>query len=259
MSGRIEYKYLAPVTALDAIRADIMPFLVPDPFSESKMGGEYSVRSVYYDTPHFACYLEKESGVQIRNKFRIRGYGTVQPDSVVFLEIKKRCDCVIAKNRAPLLLKDLPAFLAAPDIERYILGGRGASRSREDARRFLYYYYRMSLRPAAHVVYDREAFSGKYNSSLRVTFDKRLRGCLAPQLSQLHDEGHLVPVMKRFFIFELKFFRRSLPQWASEIILRYQLPRMALSKYTLCMDLRDVRPRVHKPSNSLSASVGSLA
>jgi hypothetical protein len=248
MAGRIEYKYLAPVAALDAIRADIQPYLAPDPFSESSTGGEYSVRSIYYDTPHFACYREKDAGVKVRNKFRIRGYNTVQADSIVFLEIKKRCDCEIAKNRAALMLSDLPAFMASPDIDRHILALGGASRARDDARRFLYYYYRLSLQPAALVVYDREAFFGRFDSSLRVTFDKRLRGRLSPRLSQLHEEDNLSPVMKRYFILELKFFRRSLPQWASDIVQRYELPRMALSKYTLCVDLRNARPRLpHAP------------
>jgi hypothetical protein len=254
MTGRIEYKYLAPVAALDAIRADIQPYLAPDPFSETSTGGEYTVRSIYYDTPHFACYREKDAGVKVRNKFRIRGYGTAQDDSVVYLEIKKRCDCVIAKNRAPLLLSDLPAFIAAPDIDRHILDIGGASRARGDARRFLYYYYRLSLQPAVLVVYDREAFFGRFDSSLRVTFDKRLRGRLSPHLSYLHDEEHLTPVMKRFFILELKFFRRSLPQWASDIIQRYELPRMALSKYTLCLDLKHARPRLPQAPRVLPAA-----
>lgn len=244
MAGRIEYKYLAPVAALDDIRADIQPYLAPDPFSETTMGGEYSVRSIYYDTPHFACYREKDDGLKVRKKFRIRGYGTAHDDSVVFLEIKKRCDCEIAKHRAPLLLSDLPAFLAAPDIDRHILGNGGAGQARDDARRFLYHYYRLSLQPAALVVYDREAFFGRFDSSLRVTFDKRLRGHLSPSLSHLHEEEHLSPVMKRFFIFELKFFRRSLPQWASAIVQRYELPRMALSKYALCLDMKNARPRL---------------
>jgi len=254
MAGRIEYKYLAPVAALDAIRADIEPYLAPDPFSDTSTGGEYSVRSIYYDTPHYACYQEKDAGVKVRNKFRIRGYGTAQEDSIVFLEIKKRCDCEISKCRAPLLLSDLPAFLASPDIDRHILGIGGAQRARDDARRFLYYYYRLSLKPAALVVYDREAFFGRFDSSLRVTFDKRLRGRLSPHLSHLHEEEHLSPVMKRFFIFELKFFRRSLPQWASDIVRRYELPRMALSKYALCVDLRDARPRLRQAPRVLPAA-----
>ena len=259
MAGRIEYKYLAPVAALDDIRADIQPYLQPDPFSETATGGEYTVRSIYYDTPRFACYEEKDAGIKVRNKFRIRGYNTAQDDSMVFLEIKKRCDCEIAKNRAPLLLSHLAAFLAAPDIDKYILVMGGSARARDDARRFLYHYYRLQLQPAVLAVYDREAFFGRFNPSLRVTFDKRLRGCLSPRLCDLYNEDCLSPVMQRHFIFELKFFHRALPQWAPDVIRRYSLPRMALSKYTHCLDLRNVRPRAPQPPRVPSAAEHAFA
>jgi hypothetical protein len=257
-AGRIEYKYLAPMSRIDEIRADIMPYLVPDPFSEAAMGGEYTVRSIYYDTRDFTCYQEKDAGVMIRNKFRIRGYGIPNDDSLAFLEIKKRCDCVIAKNRAPLRVRDLEAFFADPDIDRYILPLGNTHRSRDDARRFLYYYYRMALRPAVLVVYDREAFSGRFNPSLRVTFDKRLRGRLAPRLHELHDRDRLTAVMQDSFVFEIKFFRRSLPQWAADVILRYQLPRLALSKYTNCLDLRHAFPRAAQAPRVMPAAQRSL-
>ena len=257
MGGRTEYKYLVPTSVLDAIRSDVMPFLEPDPFSEISAGGEYSVRSIYYDTPRLACYHEKNAGIEIRRKFRIRGYGAAENASLVFLEIKKRRGAVITKNRAPLLLSTLPQFLAAPDIDKYILGRSLASR--EDARRFLYYYHRMCLQPAVLVVYDREAFFSKFDPSLRVTFDKSLRGRLAPQLCDLHDGRGLSPVMKHHVIFELKFFHRSLPQWASDVIRRYGLPRMALSKYTMSMDLKESAPRIRQSPMTLPAGRADVA
>ena len=244
MGGRIEYKYLVPNELISAIRADIEPYLAPDPFTEAASRGEYSVRSIYYDTPSLACYHEKEAGVEERNKFRIRGYGTDPSESVVFLEIKKRLGPAIDKHRASLRLKDLPAFLEQPDIDRHIFPTAGAPRGRDDARRFLYYYFRLRLHPVVLVVYDREAFFGKYDKSLRVTFDKAIRGRLSPQLRDLHVENGLMPVMRNHFVLELKFFHNSLPQWASALIRRYSLPRMALSKFAMCLDLRDSRPYV---------------
>jgi len=251
MGGRIEYKYLVPVELMEKIRADIQPYLAPDPFTEAATKGEYSVRSIYYDTPYLDCYQEKDAGVDERNKYRIRGYGTDPSNSIVFLEIKKRLGPAIDKHRASLKLSDLPEFLASPDIPKHIFKTPGAPRAPEDARRFLYHYYRLCLQPAVLVVYNREAFFGKYDTSLRVTFDKAIRGQLAPQLSDLHSERCLTPVMKDHFVLELKFFHRSLPQWASELIGRYNLPRMALSKFVLCLDL--VPQRAHIRSRVLPA------
>ena len=42
--------------------------------------------------------------------------------------------------------------------------------------------------------------------------------------------------MNKYFIFELKFFRCSLPGWIRAVIAQFALPRMALSKYTICLD-----------------------
>jgi len=251
MGGRVEYKYLAPNELESSIRADIQPYLSPDPYTEAGTRGEYSVRSIYYDTPDLECYQEKDAGIEERNKFRIRGYGTDPSKSIVFLEIKKRVGAAISKHRASLRLSDLPEFLVNPDIDKHIFPTPGAPRGRDDARRFLYYYYRLCLHPVVLVTYDREAYFGKYDPSLRVTFDKRIRGRLAPQLRDLHDELCLTPVMRDHFVLELKFFHNSLPQWASALIRRYSLPRMALSKFCMCLDLQQARPNVTQPPRLL--------
>ena len=107
--GRIEYKYLAPNTLLDQIRADIRPFVEVDGPPARPDAREYTVRSVYFDTPRFACYDEKNDGLLARNKYRIRGYDQRRDDAVVFLEIKRKYQDCITKRRAPLLHRDLEA------------------------------------------------------------------------------------------------------------------------------------------------------
>jgi hypothetical protein len=86
------------------------------------------------------------------------------------------------------------------------------------------------------VVYDREAFLGKFDPSLRLTFDKNLRGMIFPSLAMLYDEDCLKSAMPKHFIFEVKFFRGTLPAWVKSILKRYEVPRMALSKFTICLD-----------------------
>ncbi len=236
MSGRIEYKYLVPNELMGRLRAEILPYVVPDLPPGDGVSSEYTVRSVYYDSPNFDCYNEKVDGLKMRNKFRIRGYGHGGTRSVVFLEIKRKSEAFILKHRAPLAHDDVAAFFATRDVDRYIGGSRGSGREREDARRFLYHYGRHTLRPAVLVVYDREAFAGKFDSSLRVTFDKNVRGRAFPTLDELFDDALLVNALRGHFIFEVKFFRYALPMWVRTIVRRYELPRMALSKYAMCLD-----------------------
>lgn len=235
MPGRLEYKYLVSNTLLDAIRADMRPFVELDPFAAQKASNAYTVRSIYYDTPSFSCYHEKHAGVQARMKFRIRGYDTPDKDSVVFLEIKRKYNNFIDKNRAPLLSTELDTLFETRDLDKHILSFSGNGKEKSDAQRFLYHYYRYGLRPAVLVIYDREPFIGKFDSRLRFTFDKNLRSTLFPSLDMLYEEKQIKYAMPNYFIFEVKFFT-GLPRWIPSIIKRYALPRMALSKYTICLD-----------------------
>ena len=74
MIGRREYKYLVPTESIADIRNAFMPFVDPDPFMETREEGQYTVKSVYYDTARLDCYREKTDGANPRSKLRIRGY-----------------------------------------------------------------------------------------------------------------------------------------------------------------------------------------
>ena len=248
MMGRLEYKFLASTSLADRIRADLLPYVRPDAQHGSQGPGAYTVRSIYYDTPRFHCYDAKLAGLRVRRKFRVRGYDHPHQDSIVFLEIKKKCADFIDKHRAPLLGRDLESLLATRDIDRYVLETDPPEQARRDAERFLYHYYRYHLSPAALVVYDREAYLGKYDSSLRITFDKNLRGSPSPRLAALYDDACLATAISGAFVFEVKFHRNALPGWVRSIISRYRLPRMALSKYTICLD--------SQPASAISSAHG---
>ena len=236
MAGRIEYKFLVPNSRLDDLRADLLPYVARDSMGGAEGSGAYTVRSIYCDTPRMQSYDAKADGLKVRSKFRIRGYGRPTPDSVVYLEIKKKYADFIEKHRAPLLHSDLESFLAAPDIDRHIIQSSGTSRERCDAERFVYHYCRYGLLPSALVVYDREAFLGRFDPTLRMTFDKALRRTVFPALETLYDEHALECMMPGTFTFEVKFFRSALPAFVRSIITRHGLHRSSLSKYMICLD-----------------------
>jgi len=253
MDGRLEYKYLVPNHLVDRIRSEVRPYMDVDPFAGKQSTNEYTVRSVYYDSPRLDCYYEKLDGVGVRRKFRIRGYNEADENSIVFLEIKRKYLNFITKDRAPLLRRDLNDFLSSPEMDKYIISLSGTAQEQADAKHFLFYYYRHGLQPTVLVVYDREAFLGRFDASLRITFDKNLRGAIFPTLDMLHDEERLAPAMRDHFILEVKFFRGALPSWAISMVQRYSLPRMALSKYTICLDAQRA-PRAFSRVKTRTAS-----
>lgn len=235
MGGRREYKYLVPMSCLERLRANISPYLETDCYAARRHGLQYTVRSIYYDTPRMEFYNEKIEGTKVRMKLRIRAYDEARASSLVFLEIKRKNANFIHKNRAPLLQTHLAQFMATHDIDRYILAVRGEGDAKADARRFLYHYCGRALQPTVLAIYEREAYTGRFDRRLRVTLDKNLRSISFPSLDLLHDEAHSTCAMRRHCILELKFYE-SLPVWVRQVVRRYELRRLALSKYAICLD-----------------------
>ena len=89
MRLRYERKYLVKNDLLEQLRKRFIPFLVPDLNAEqNELKSEYTVRSVYFDTPEFEALSEKTEGLENRLKLRIRGYNDYFSGCEVFLEIK---------------------------------------------------------------------------------------------------------------------------------------------------------------------------
>ncbi len=235
MASRYEYKYLVPNSKVADLRAELAPYMELDSFAQKHSNGQYTVRSIYYDSLNFNCYKEKMSGVQIRNKFRIRGYDVPSEKSITFLEIKHKDTNCISKSRAPLYYKNVASILETSRVDDFILSFSGNGVEKKDARKFIYHYRIKNLRPAVLVIYDREAFLGKFDSSLRLTFDKNLRSVIYPSLDRLYNENKVKSTLLNHFIFEVKFFG-TLPAWVKSLISKYKLNREALSKYTMSLE-----------------------
>ena len=235
MKSRYEYKYLVHNSLVDNIRAELSAFMELDGFAKKHSKGQYTVKSIYYDSPNFDCYKEKHDGVKIRNKFRIRGYDQPAGESVAFLEIKHKNTNCISKSRAPIYYSNIAKSLDSRLIDNHIISFSGNGIEKKDGRKFLYYYHLKQLHPAVLVIYDREAFWGKFDKSLRLTFDKKLRSVIFPSLNELYNEERAKTTMKNHFILEVKFYG-TLPLWIKTLISKYSLDRRALSKYTMSLE-----------------------
>lgn len=236
MEKRLEYKYLVPFEKLPELREMLSPFVVRDKYAARRPNGEYTVRSIYFDTPTLQQYYEKIEGLQMRRKLRIRGYNTQEPDSMVFLEIKRRYGSPIAKNRSPLPYADLEMLMRTRDLDGLIKPSEKFPRALDDAKRFFFHMCRGGFVPVVTVVYDREPYVGKFDESIRVTFDKNLRSEIFPTLDRLYSNSRLVRTFDKHFILEIKFFGSLMPIWGRSIVRRLQLKQKALSKYTLSVD-----------------------
>lgn len=227
---RYEKKYLVGNGDLGALRQRFMPFLEPDGFTHLADGiPEYTVRSIYFDSKDSKSFYEKIEGLSERKKMRVRGYGTVSPDSKVVLEIKRKVTDRIHKNRVFIPYQELEETVIHTRLNRL---PSHSLKVDDNLSRFLFNVKRYNLAPKNLIVYDREAYQGRFNPGVRVTFDKRIRQKNTDKLSSLFSDKGLRQVWKESFILEVKYFEQEMPSWARSIVGEFQLKPEALSKYT---------------------------
>lgn len=232
---RYEYKYLVPNDKLEELRYAIAPFFRVDEYAADRNFQEYIVRSIYYDTPKLDDYRDKIEGLKIRKKIRIRAYNEPCPDNLVFLEVKRKYENHISKNRAPLLFSNLEEVLTSVEFQNLLLKKRGYINTSDDAAKFFFHFRNKSSHSIVLVVYEREAFFSKFDSTLRVTFDKNLRSLPFPSIDDIYKNENLKPAMHGHFILEIKFYD-GFPTWLQKILGGFNFQRKAVSKYTVCSE-----------------------
>lgn len=242
---RFELKYLVPDSDLDKIRHAISNFVIPDPNAKEARYGKYQVTSTYFDDLAYSAYLEKLAGIKIRKKFRIRSYSKkVSASSTIFLEIKRRDEAIIFKDRSPLKFDDIKRILNFGEYERLDSSG-----DVDVATQFISYIVRKRLRPTVMTSYLREAYLDAKNFSFRLTLDQNLSAKVEEEISL--DNRESKEVLKDYAILEAKF-NRIMPAWFGIIVKSFNLERIPFSKYCWALENCGI---VHKSEISILAGL----
>ena len=104
---RNEWKYLISTSEKELLELRMKHLLKKDPHASD---GGYMIRSLYFDDYWNSAYEEKESGVLMRKKYRIRIYD--YSDRSIKLERKKKFGSYIYKESAPLTREEVEKILA---------------------------------------------------------------------------------------------------------------------------------------------------
>lgn len=231
---RKEYKFYVPSIHLDALRERMLNHIEHDPFCTDMPLNRYSVRSIYLDTARLLFYYEKVDGLKVRKKLRVRVYNHPYENTKAFLEIKRKVEDTIIKERATIFLEEVPLLSNGARIQ--LVEGESAShRSKLALDRFIYLTKRLNLEPQVLITYEREAFEDIDSGDLRVTFDMNVRSFINPDYSQIYQEEDLRSFTDPFFILEVKF-STMMPLWLKETIREYGLHLQSISKYCLGLD-----------------------
>lgn len=219
---RNEWKYLISPGQHLLLRPRLEAALRLDPHAKN---GGYTIRSLYFDDFFNTAYEEKEDGVYLRKKYRIRIYNF--SDSTIKLERKKKVGSYIYKEDAPL---------TRAQVEDIVEGRYDFLLQSEHSlcREFYIECVCNGMRPRTIVDYEREPWIME-PGTVRLTFDSEVRAAVGgwdifdPSLPALRvlEPGKLVMEVK---------FTELLPQIVRELIPPDAAEFTAVSKYVLCRE-----------------------
>ncbi len=220
---RHELKYIISEGEHKLLATRIKACLKQD-YHASLSGGEYLIRSLYFDDPFDSALWEKTSGVGSRDKFRIRIYN--YSDSAIKLERKHKEGQYIKKDSVSI---------SREDCEEIMRGKFECLKRNESpfAMQFYGIFVSNHLRPKVLVDYTREPYVFPAED-VRITFDKDVRTALrCTDLFNPNVVTYPVWDLRNCMILEIKF-NESLPLYVQELLTLGAAERTAASKYVFC-------------------------
>ncbi|MFH1551730.1 MAG: polyphosphate polymerase domain-containing protein [bacterium] len=228
---RFEFKYHLPLFLVDKVISDLLHYMKWDRFVADKQDKSYKVSSLYFDSHGLGCYHEKLSGIKRRKKLRLRTYADeLEPLTEVFVEIKRKDDMVILKDRLVIDYQSHFDFLkiGQPDLSV----SKISVQEKEVLKEFLWTKNYNCMLPKIMVVYKRQPLISKLDHRFRITFDSQIQTYPAKELSFSNQKTEVFP---DWAVMELKY-NNTVPDWFHRIVQKYQLNRSPFSKY--CQSLQ---------------------
>lgn len=216
--NRYEIKYVVRRDLAGRLKESLTPYMHRDSHLSDAVPA-YRVNSVYFDSPDLRCFWEKVDGVRFRRKVRIRSYGNASDKA--FLEIKQKLDMTTQKRRSVYPTSQL--------IDR-LVHRKGDALQGEVGEEVELLFYQNSFEPKVLVSYDRVAYMGSTDDSLRVTFDSncRFRQTRLFEADSMQGAGYFLHPSVQ--IVEVKF-DNLIPRWLVSIVRKFGLNPTRVSKY----------------------------
>lgn len=220
---RHELKYVISDGEHAILAARLKHALKPDGYA-ARNGGEYLIRSLYFDDPFDSAVTEKDAGIQSRDKFRIRIYN--YSDAIIKLERKHKDGQFIQKNSVSI---------SRDECEQILAGNPGCLLSRPEpfARQMYGIIVSRHLVPKVLVDYTREPYVYPVED-VRITFDKNIRTAMR-SIDLFNPDVPTYPAtdLKDSMILEVKF-NNYLPTYVHGLVQLGASQHVAASKYVAC-------------------------
>jgi SPX domain protein involved in polyphosphate accumulation len=225
---RFELKYIISERQARQVRQFVTSFLELDENCLGRPELSYPVHSLYLDSSDLGTYWDTINGNKNRFKLRIRYYSD-ETDAPVFLEIKRRMNSCISKQRVAVRREAVRDVLHGrlPDARLVMSETARQLKALQDFARLV---QDLDARPQMHVGYVREAYLPSTDNSARLTMDRQVR--LEPDTTTrlLTSMQNPVSVWGRAVVLELKFTNRF-PNWFKDLVQTFNLSQCGAAKY----------------------------
>lgn len=214
---RYEKKFLLTAEQQRHVLPIILQHMRPDEY------GVHTICNIYYDTANFSLIRASVEQPAYKEKFRLRSYGVPSESGRAFAEIKKKFDGVVYKRRVDGTMAD---------IRRFVQSARPLADDLQIQREIQWFLKVNAPEPKAFIGYERIAYEGREDSSLRLTFDWNMRwrtDCLDLCAG---DDGQLILPDNRI-IMEVKT-PAAVPLWLTRAMSEEGVYPASFSKYGTC-------------------------
>jgi len=226
---RIEKKYIVDEPTYEKLIKKLDGHFVKDRYYKS------TICNIYYDTPSHQLVRNSIEKPVYKEKLRVRSYGVPNDEDMVFVELKKKYKGVVYKRRIEMTLAQTRDFFAGKEVPH------DNPQIENELKYFLKFYE--GIAPAMYLSYDRLAYCGAEDPSLRLTFDTHI---LYREEQKELDKGiwgkELLPAGMR--VMEIKI-PNAMPLWLSAILDKLEIYPASFSKYGTAY-LNEFSEKIHK-------------
>ena len=226
---RYELKYLLSQEQKEAVLRAMQGKMKLDKY------GRTTIRNIYYDTDTYLLIRRSIEKPAYKEKLRIRSYSRADPDSTVFVELKKKYQSIVYKRRISL-----------PEEEamQWVAGKHHCHDHTQIANEIDYFLsYYQTLHPAVFLSYEREAFYSTDESDFRVTFDDNIL-CRQEDLS-LESQVYGTPILPEGkILMEIKC-SGGIPLWMVQVLSKEHIYKTSFSKYGTAYQTM-IFPQLHR-------------
>jgi hypothetical protein len=212
--NRYELKYLISRSQREILEQAMEGHMTADIHAHS------TILSLYLDTPDYLLVRRSIEKPFYKEKLRLRSYGLAEPDTPIFVELKKKYDSIVYKRRIAMTAQQADDYLHTHETP-------ADSQISREIDYCLQHYENLS--PKVLLSYERDAYYGADDPNFRITFDENI--LWRDYDTDLTSGIYGTPLLAEWqSLMEIKT-SGAIPLWLVRVLSENHIYRTSFSKY----------------------------